>query len=259
MRETVISNLSGAIDPGVVVDLLDTYDKLLGRFRAGDAEGCLTIAGKYVEHTLRAIEYLHSGKAPHEIKSVAATAKAIEGYGTLPESLRLLIPRVVYAMIYDVRSKRGAVHVKKEIDPTHIDASLAVHAASWVLAELLRIHHSTDEKVVAQLMAALMRDHVPYVEHFGDEKVVTEKVSAETELLLLLAKFAPSGLDRQGLGRSSKYPPPTVTRTLQRLARERYVHQTQDRRYHITGPGERHLSSAVAADGIVRLSGRRAA
>ncbi len=257
MRETIHSNPSGEIDRSIVVDLLDTYEKAIGKFRGGDPEGCLAAAGKFVEHVLRAIEYVHTGVAPPEIKAVAATVKVIEGYASLPEPMRLLIPRIVYGMIYDLRSKRGAVHVKKEIDSRHIDASLAVHAASWVLAEMLRLYHSAAESAVAEAMSALMQDPMPYVEHFGEERVVTAKVSCDVELLLLLAKSMPNGLDRAALGRSCKFPPPTVTRTIQRLQRERFVHRTKDRRYHITGPGERHLSLSIAPRGQIAISGAR--
>ena len=50
-----------------------------------------------------------------------------------------MVPRIALAMIYDIRSKRGAVHVK-EIDPRHIDVDLAVKAASWIMAELVRVY-----------------------------------------------------------------------------------------------------------------------
>jgi hypothetical protein len=50
-------------------------------------------------------------------------------------------------MIYDVRSKRGAVHVK-EIDPRYIDVELSAMAASWILAEFIRLYHSDDEASV---------------------------------------------------------------------------------------------------------------
>ena len=50
------------------------------------------------------------------------------------------MPRVAQAMVYEVRSKRSAVHVK-EIGPRTIDAALCVQAASRVMAELLRLYH----------------------------------------------------------------------------------------------------------------------
>jgi hypothetical protein len=248
MRDALIRDLSAAIGPVVAADLVESYETLVSSFRRGDLDDCLRMAGLFVEHTLRAVEFIRTASAPSEIKSVAGTVKAIEGDTTLTESLRYLIPRVAQMAIYEVRSKRGAVHVKG-IDPRHIDATLAVHAAAWVLAEFLRLYHSTDEQVVAEAMAALMRGHVPFVESFRGERVVTRKVPCAVELLLLLAGAVGEGLDRAALGRTSKYPPPRVSEVLRRLSEDRYVHQTRDRRYHITGPGERFLSEQVAGQG----------
>ena len=44
-------------------------------------------------------------------------------------------------------------------------------------------------------MQALMHGHIPFVETFGEEVVVTTaQVSCEDELLLLLSKAEPQGL-----------------------------------------------------------------
>jgi hypothetical protein len=248
MRDTIIKNLSTAIDPKVVVAIVDTYESMVSSFRRGDLDGCLTSSGKFVEHALRAVEYIRTGNAPPEIKTPAATVRQIENDVILSDSLRFLIPRVAWAMVYEIRSKRGAVHVK-EIDPRHIDASLSVQAASWVIAEFLRLYHSGDERGVAEAMTELMRGDIPFVETFGGERVVTQKVPCNVELLLLLAG-AKDGMDRKALGQSSKYAPPRVTVALQGLVEDRLVHKTRgDGRYHVTGTGERFLAEQLALDG----------
>jgi hypothetical protein len=109
MRDLIEKNLSRAIDAQVVDALLKSYEKITARFRAGDIDGALTHAGKFVENTLRAVEHIRTGMAPAEIKSPSQTIKEIEKDQSLPEGLRLLIPRIAHAMIYDIRSKRGAL------------------------------------------------------------------------------------------------------------------------------------------------------
>jgi hypothetical protein len=236
MHDAVIRDLSAGVDAKVAAAFVGAYEKLVSSFRRGDVDDCLRAAGVFVEHALRAVEFVRTG-APPEIKSVAATVRAIEADASLDDSLRFLVARVAQVAIYEVRSKRGAVHVKG-IDPRHIDASLAVHAAGWVIAEFLRLYHSSDEAVVAEAMAALVRGHVPFVETFGAERVVTTKVPCDVELLLLLARAAGEGLNRTALGQASKYASPRVSEAIGRLSGERYVHQTRDGKYHITGPGE---------------------
>jgi hypothetical protein len=249
MRDLIRKNLSASVDPGVVDALITSYENLVAKFQKGDLDGCLGAAGKFVEHALRAVEYVRTGTAPLEIKSPQQTIKDIEKDHSLAETLRILMPRIAHAMIYDVRSKRGAIHVK-EIDPRQIDAALTVQAASWVMAEFLRLYHDDNEQVIASAMVALMRGHIPLVEQFGDETVVTSKVPCTVELLLLLARTAREGLDRTELGQSSKAAPPTVTQALQRMNKARHVHRTRDGRFHITGPGERHLIDHLAQMGL---------
>lgn len=245
MRALIQKNLSSKIDPKVVTALLDTYQKMVAERRKGGLEECLTQAGKFVEHVLRAVECIRTGSAPAEIKHPSDTIKAIEKDKTLPDSLRVLIPKVAHSMAYEIRSKRGAVHVK-EIDPREIDASLCVQAASWVLAEMLRLYHLDSETAVAEAMTILMRVEMPLIETLGDEVVVTAKVSCPIELLLLIGRCAPNGIDRKALGLSSKNGPSTVSKTLQRLGADRLIHRSADARFHITGPGERHLTKALS-------------
>jgi hypothetical protein len=245
MREIILENLSNKIDKSVVESLLDTFNKLVTAYRTGDLETCLTAAGQFVDHTLRAVEFIRTGNAPAEIKSVAATVREIEKDTRLRESVRQLIPHIAHGMIYDIRSKRGALHVK-EIDPRTIDGSLCVHGASWILAEFLRLYHVDTESQVMQAMATLMRVQIPLVETIGNEDVVTEVTPPGIELLLHLAKAAPSGLNRRDLGQRAKCSPSAVTRTIQRLSDDRYIHKTKAQAFHITGPGERYLTDELA-------------
>jgi hypothetical protein len=137
MRAIVLASLQTGLEASVARDIVETHHRVLGEFEKGDAEAALNASGKFVEHVLRAIEHLRTGSLPTEIKSVSGTVKAIENDGKLPESLRVIVPRIASAMLFDVRSKRGAAHVK-EITPRHIDASLAAHAASWIVAEFIK-------------------------------------------------------------------------------------------------------------------------
>src|SRR5580704_17855739 len=107
MRDDVERNLASKIDPRVVADILSAYEGLIQKHRALDAEAALTRAGKFVEHVFRALEFIRTGTAPAEIKSPAATAKLLEADTKLPESIRMLLPRIALAIIYDVTSKRG--------------------------------------------------------------------------------------------------------------------------------------------------------
>jgi hypothetical protein len=138
VRDDIIKDLSGELDATIVAHVLDAYEELISKHRQGELEGALTKAGRFVEQTLRLIEGKRTGTVPSSIKSVSTTIRTLESDTCLPDSLRLLIPRVLYGMMYSPRSKRDAVHVN-EVDPGGIDVAMAVSAASWVIAELLRL------------------------------------------------------------------------------------------------------------------------
>ena len=140
-------------------------------------------------------------------------------------------------------------YMLKKWTPAHVDAALCVQGASWILAEFLRLYHVDREDEVAAAMVALMRGHLPFVEVFGGETVVTTKVPCSLELLLLLAKVAPDGLDRRELGQSSRHRPPTVTKTISQLQKKIYIHKTKKGVFHLTGPGEEHLADQLAHAG----------
>ncbi len=245
LRDRISADLSAHIDNAVVEDILSTYDGLVSKHRSGDLEGALTKAGRFVEHVLRAIEYVRIGVAPIEIRSVAAAVRTLENDPTLQESLRLLIPRALYGMIYNLRSKRDAVHVK-EIDPRQIDVAMSVSAASWVIAELVRLYHISDEAAVEQCMLALSRTSIPFIETVDGETIVGRRVDPRTEMLLLLAHASPDGLTRTEIGSSAKCSPSSVTRALQGLIKDRLVHIAASKRHFITTAGECALVDALA-------------
>ncbi|MGQ0532201.1 MAG: hypothetical protein ACT4OF_05855 [Caulobacteraceae bacterium] len=148
-----------------------------------------------------------------------------------------------------MRSKRGAAHVKG-IDPRQIDAAAAVTAASWIMAEFIRLFHVASEADVQVAMASLMRSAMPIIEQFGEERVVTVPLPCEVELLLLIFDREPEGMDRRALGLAAKHPPSTITETLKRLEAKRFAHKTKDGRFHITGPGELFLADKLAPFGF---------
>lgn len=245
MKQIIIQNLSSHIDTSIVHDLIETYEELLSKHRTGDLEGALAKAGRFVEHTLRAIEYLRTSRILTEIKSVQQTIKQLENQTTLSESLRLLIPRVV-GMSYSLRNKRDAVHVK-EIDPTQIDISLTVASASWVIAELIRLYHVSDEKDVVSAMNVLSRTAIPMIEAINGEVFVGQKVPAAMEMLLLLAHAKPSGMMRKELAKAAKCSQPSITNALKLLHKERHIHLADSNTYFITSGGEQYLSHWITS------------
>ncbi len=162
-----------------------------------------------------------------------------------PESVRVLIPRIASAMIYDPRSKKGAIHVKP-IDPNYMDATLAVSGCDWVLAEFLRTYHVRESEELQGVIGSLVMRKVPYVERHGDRSFVTVHLGAEDEILLLLLDSS-QGVGRSSIGKSlgNTYTQGRITQALQALVKKRFAVKTSGG-YAITGPGEAHISEVIS-------------
>lgn len=255
MRETIKLNLASFLPEDVVESILLSYEDMVSRYQKGDIDGCLsTASGKFVENILRAILFLSTGSTPKEIKSVSQCLDNIKNDKTLSDSLRLLIPQIAYHSIYEMRSKRGALHVK-EINPRNIDASLSIHSASWIMAELLRIYHSDSEEEITKSMTILMRGNSPIIEKFGDHEIVTTDLGCDLELLLLISKAEPHGISRKDLGKRCQYAAPDITKCLSKLKdkKNRFVYEMEGKIFRITSVGESLLKNSLTSLGIGQL------
>src|SRR6185437_3897884 len=105
--------------------------------------------------------------------------------------------------------------------------ALAAQAASWVVAEFLRLFHVADEVAVAQAITALMRGNMPLLEQFGEETVVTARMPCDTAVLLRVWASEPQGIDRRELTSSVKHPSPSITRAIQKLEELIHIHKTK--------------------------------
>lgn len=235
-------DLATKLDENLVDQLLGSYGKLAGANRAGQRTECLRESGLFVDLTLIAIEFIRSRKLLTEVKNVSELVKQFGGDSSLPDPMRVIIPRFAHAM-YEIRSKRGAVH-KKEIDPQGIDAAICTSTASWIIAEFIRNYHSPDETRVAEAMASLMNVQVPLVETLGGEAIVTSVVPVGIELLLLIAQQGATA-SRKSLGLASKFSPQRVSDALKKHQATRYVHKTADGSFHLTAPGQKYLAAEL--------------
>jgi hypothetical protein len=239
MRELAFikSALAGNLPPELVSDLLDTFLAAGIKFNAGDFEGVLNKAGLFSEHALRALLFHVAGSLPAEIERFGDAVKSLAKFEG-DEAISILMPRILAATAYDLRSKRGAAHVKG-VNPKKRDAALAVTSMSWVLAEMLSIFGTISGNQLDSIIASLMRRKTPLLEHVGGQPVVTAKLPAHVETLLIIDGH-PEGINRRDIGRLVKASPSSVTHALTKIGKERLAHCV-DGLWFITGRGEEAL------------------
>lgn len=151
------------------------------------------------------------------------------------------------SMIYEPRSKLGAVHVK-EVNPDFIDGKLTINACDWIIAELLRLYHIRDPNEVSDLISKIVKEHIPIIQKIGNEKFVTMNVECKEEIMIRLAD-SESGLTRKELGEVMKmhFDPVTITRAIKKLSSksERSIFLTKDKKYVISEPARKSIAKRI--------------
>lgn len=240
-HKDVQPSLERHLSPELARELLDRYGDALREFYSSHFKACCNELGMLTEHIFICLHYIQTRQRLSEVKNKSKLLIDLENNTALPEAFRILIPRIANALVYDIRSKKGAVHIKG-VEPWRMDAGLGVTAISWIIAEFLRTDDKLDEATVSARIEAIMSAQLPLVEVIAGEVIVTTSVPPKTELLLLAAKAGPAGLTRRELGLQAKCSPSRVTEGVQALIKERLMHQAGDARYHITGTGRKAVS-----------------
>lgn len=240
MREIPLirTTLAATLPADLVSNLIETFIAAGIKLNAGDYEGSLNKAGLFSEHAMRALLFHVSGSVPAEIDRFGDAVKTLAKANT-DEAISILMPKILAATAYDLRSKRGAVHVKG-VNPQKRDAVLAITSISWVLAEMLSIFGNISGHQLDGIITSLMRRKTPLVEHIGGQPVVTTKLPVHVETLLIIDGHR-EGVDRREIGRLVKASPSSITHALTKINKERLAHCV-DGRWFITGRGEEALA-----------------
>lgn len=197
MLEVVRQGLEKFLPVELVSELLDAYQETknnyyLGKFRPNEVGG-----GRFAEVVFRILE-------SHAFGGYTAIGKQLNteviirnlqqiSFGDQPESIRLHIPRTL-RLIYDIRSKRDAVHLADGIDPNSQDATFVVAACDWVLAELVRLYHSVSAQEAQSIVESIVERKVLVVQDFdGFLKTLNPDFSSQERILVVLYQRGKQG------------------------------------------------------------------
>ncbi|MDE1818705.1 MAG: hypothetical protein KGI19_08900 [Thaumarchaeota archaeon] len=250
MKDEIVSILSEKIDKNLVKDLVNSYHDVKDTYIKGDNETALSKSGKFVENVFRVLRFIKSNQVlkeikPQEFNKISEDLKNADG-SKIRESIRILIPRIAMYMIYEPRSKLGAVHVK-EINPDFIDGKLTIGACDWIMAEFLRVYHTRDSETVYNLIQNVVKDYIPIIQKIGDEKFVNTNVECSDEILIRLSDVLDDGLTRKDLGESMKnhFGQSAITKALQKLVKDRDIFLTKTGKYVISDPAREKIASKI--------------
>lgn len=200
MLTELLDNISEDVNKELFKELIEEYRGIKAAYYSQNYELVLAKAGKFVEITFQLLSDIAFGEIPKEPNF----NKIFDKLENIPEkdehvSIRILIPRVAMTL-YTIRSKRGAVHINKEVSPNYIDCTFAVTSCDWILSEFLRLFLTKKQEEVLRIINGISKVHVPIIEEIKGELIILEpKMTAKEQILLLLLQKYPNLTQRGDL------------------------------------------------------------
>lgn len=194
MRETIELELAQKLDAKLVKKLLDQYVFLKEKFFSGfynpqNFEPTELKCGKFVEATLRILQFLTSGNYAsfnRRIRFDDNLMRQFENARGVNDSIRIHIPRVLKA-VYGVRNRRGVGHLEGEVSPNFMDAAFVVKACDWVMAELIRLFYTSDVNEAQMIVNELVSKQVPFAwDYEGNLYALMPGADSVDKILVLL-------------------------------------------------------------------------
>lgn len=184
------STALGQLPVGLRAELLSEFGKITLNYRERRWEAQNLDGGRLCEVAYTILDGYTSGgnyaARASKPANFGAACRALESRTGYPDSARMTVPRVLLAL-YEIRNRRGVGHVGGDVDANHMDAEFVLAAAKWVVAELVRLFHSTDVQTATQIVDALVDRTMPVIwEVDGVKRVLDTGLSLADQTSLLL-------------------------------------------------------------------------
>lgn len=245
-----VSTLLANIPNWLRQELLEEYKGIATAFTEGRWKLAGIDAGRFCEATYSILEGALSGCFPAAASKPTRfpdACKALENKPPIPigdHSLRILIPRILPG-IYDIRNNRNVGHVSGDIKPNKMDATYVYSAATWVIAELVRVFHATTVADAQESIDALVeRTHPMVWECDGIKRVLAPQMTASERTLILLYS-TPAWQNIPQLQRSIKGNKNYRHQILAPLAQKMFIEIGSGDRAMLTPLGVRHVEKTL--------------
>lgn len=227
MFDDIKSELAKYIDTTIVDRILEHYRALKAAYQLQDWEKCLIRSGKFSEAVMQAIHFLRTGEVIRRISLEAEINDTLKET-SLPDSIRLLIPRAI-RVLYDHRSQRGGAHTYP-FSPNAMDSILVSSTADWILGELIRLYYTADPDRALAIVKALTSKTIPFVEYInGDYVVLRQNAPAREQIeLILYSRYPNRTTPTQLKGWITDHPARSTATSLQWMEKAKLVHRNNE-------------------------------
>ncbi|MEV4506440.1 hypothetical protein [Streptomyces klenkii] len=234
--------LQKAYEPTLADELVKAYVEAKHQYHLGVHRLSVVESGRFCEAAYRILEHRAKGNFT-PLSQQADQPKITKDLEKLSpaqheKSVRVSIPRAL-RVAYDIRNGRNAAHLS-DITLSLQDATLAISAIDWVLAEFIRLSGVPSPEETQALVEDLVTKRVPIVQEFdGVPKVLRADLRAGDYALVLLYHMGTKGVTVPELsGWVPKAMRTNLRRTLRTLEGKALVHQDAQR-VLITFAGQR--------------------
>jgi hypothetical protein len=220
---------NGQLDKENLKNAMIEYNKMRLEYARNDPEAAALHGGKFCEYIgnlLLILFKVHDKDRPElgEILNEIDKLANDRGNKNLDISLRLTIPRMLRAA-YELRSRRGFLHVNKDININLIDSSALLKICSWILAEFIRLYYTGDMKTADELIETAITGDLPFIDEFrGKIMVFGRNLSVVEKVLVLLASLKVESKVETVYESLYKYGKNHVLITLRRLSERELIY-----------------------------------
>ncbi|MBI2583230.1 MAG: hypothetical protein HYW25_01055 [Candidatus Aenigmarchaeota archaeon] len=176
------------LDRQTVENMLSHYRKMRWEYAMADHEAVGMHAGKFCENASNLVLSILTGQMEErpQLGNVLTKIDKAQPNTQVDDMIRVTIPRMLRA-VYELRSKRGTVHVNLRMKVNEIDSKLTLDICSWILAEFLRVYHSSDMDIAWKLIDRVSKVQLPFIDEYrGKKLIMNAKLSVPEEVLLHL-------------------------------------------------------------------------
>lgn len=184
------SKALGGIPESLRKPLLKEYNSILQNYMEQRWSPSELSGGKFCEIVFTIIDGMASGtfaSKPSKPNNIVDSCKKLENKTSLPRGLRILVPRLLPAL-YEIRNNRGVGHAGGDVDPNYMDSNAVLSMCSWIMAELIRVHHNLTIDEAQSVVDLLSERKSPVVwEGRGIKRVLNPKMALKDQILVLTA------------------------------------------------------------------------
>lgn len=243
-------NVLQGIPDGLRKPLLKEYNLILQNYMDQRWSPSELSGGKFCEIVYTIINGMASGtfaSTPSKPRNIVDACRSLENQTSLPRGLRILVPRMLPAL-YEIRNNRGVGHVGGDVDPNYMDSNAVLSVCNWIMAELIRVHHSLTTEQAQKVVDLLSERRIPMVwEGRGIKRVLDPKMALKDQILVLTASCPSSSTIDELISWTDIKNKTYFKKLIRKLHTDRLIEFNQENNtITILPPGNNHVSAILA-------------